>query len=201
MRWPRTSGDRFTRSLAALPHMRGQGRGAHRQHLVDRRPDRVPHLVPYSASKFALDGPLGRPARRAGARQHPRHHRVSGADAHRLACECDVQGPAARRSIAWFAISDSLPLASIDAESRGAADPGRVPARRCRAGDHRAGEAGHSRADAGARTLCPGDVLHQRPAPAADGHRRRSAQARSRERVRVGAVEADGPNISRSCGE
>ena len=51
----------------------------------------VPHLAPYSVSKFALTGFSDAIRAELAARQHPRHNRRARNDAHRLACECEVQ--------------------------------------------------------------------------------------------------------------
>jgi NAD(P)-dependent dehydrogenase (short-subunit alcohol dehydrogenase family) len=115
--------------MAALPHMRQQGEG--RIVNVSSIGGRisVPHLVPYSASKFALvglsdglraelakDGIIvttvcpglmrtGSPENAMFKGQHPKEY-------------------------AWFAIADSLPLASIDADRAG-----RQIVEACRRGD------------------------------------------------------------------
>jgi NAD(P)-dependent dehydrogenase (short-subunit alcohol dehydrogenase family) len=101
--------------LAALPHMRRQGRGRIVNISSIGGKIAVPHLVPYSASKFALTGlsdglrvellkdgiivttvcpglmRTGSPVNAMFKGKHPEEY-------------------------AWFAISDSLPLASINAE-------------------------------------------------------------------------------------
>ena len=100
--------------LAALPHMRGRGEGRIVNISSIGGKISVPHLVPYCASKFALTG-LSEGLRaeltgegivvttvcpglmRTGS---PVNARFKG------------QRP---QEYAWFAISDSLPLASIDA--------------------------------------------------------------------------------------
>lgn len=100
--------------VAALPYMRRQGGG--RVVNVSSIGGRiaVPHLVPYSASKFALVG-LSDGLRAELARDHisvttvcPGLMRTGSP----LNAMFKGQRP---QEYAWFAISDSLPLASIDA--------------------------------------------------------------------------------------
>lgn len=102
-------------TLAVLPHMRARGGG--RIVNVSSIGGRisVPHLVPYSASKFALVGLSD--GLRAELRQHnilvttvvpglmrtgsPPNARFKGRH---------------RKEYAWFAVSDSLPVMSVNAE-------------------------------------------------------------------------------------
>jgi NAD(P)-dependent dehydrogenase (short-subunit alcohol dehydrogenase family) len=156
--------------VAALPHMRRQGEG--RIVNVSSIGGRiaVPHLVPYSASKFALvglsDGLRGELARdnivvttvcpglmRTGS---PVNAMFKG------------QRP---QEYAWFAISDSLPLASIDARRAG-----RQIIEACRRGDAELVITIQAKLAILARTLAPelfSDVMTfvngLLPGPAADG--------------------------------
>ncbi len=100
--------------LAALPRMRSQGEG--RIVNISSIGGRigVPHLVPYSASKFALTG-LSDGLRYELARQNilittvcPGLMRTGSP----LNATFKGRHP---QEYAWFAISDSLPLATIDA--------------------------------------------------------------------------------------
>jgi NAD(P)-dependent dehydrogenase (short-subunit alcohol dehydrogenase family) len=100
--------------VAALPHMRRQGEGriVNISSIGGRLA--VPHLVPYSASKFALVG-LSDGLRYELARDNivvttvcPGLMRTGSP----LKAMFKGRRP---QEYAWFAISDSLPLASIDA--------------------------------------------------------------------------------------
>jgi NAD(P)-dependent dehydrogenase (short-subunit alcohol dehydrogenase family) len=101
--------------LAALPHMRRQGEG--RIVNISSIGGRVgvPHLVPYSASKFALTG-LSDSLNYELARDNIAVTTVcpglmrTGSPLNALFKGNHPQ------EYAWFAISDSLPLATIDAE-------------------------------------------------------------------------------------
>jgi NAD(P)-dependent dehydrogenase (short-subunit alcohol dehydrogenase family) len=102
-------------TLAALPHMRRQGEG--RIVNISSIGGRigVPHLVPYSASKFALTG-LSDGLRYELARDNiivttvcPGLMRTGSP----LNATFKGNHP---QEYAWFAISDSLPLATIDAD-------------------------------------------------------------------------------------
>jgi len=122
-----------------MPHAAAPGR-PHREHLVDRRQEfSVPHLVPYSASK-SRSRTLGGPAHRAGAPEHRRDDGVPGLMRTGSPVNAMFKGQRPQE-YAWFAISDSLPLASISPE-RAPGKSSRVPLRRRRAGHHDAGEAG-----------------------------------------------------------
>jgi short-subunit dehydrogenase len=100
--------------VAALPHMRGQGGGRIVNISSIGGRIAVPHLVPYSASKFALAGLSD------GLRAELAHDNIivtsvfpglmrTGSPVNAL---FKGQRP---QEYAWFAISDSLPLTSIDA--------------------------------------------------------------------------------------
>ena len=100
--------------LAALPHMRNQGEGRIVNISSIGGRISVPHLVPYSASKFALTG-LSDGLRYELARQRilvttvcPGLMRTGSP----LNATFKGRHP---DEFAWFAISDSLPLATIDA--------------------------------------------------------------------------------------
>jgi NAD(P)-dependent dehydrogenase (short-subunit alcohol dehydrogenase family) len=100
--------------VAALPHMRRQGEGRIINISSIGGRISVPHLVPYSASKFALVG-LSDGLRIELARDNivvttvcPGLMRTGSP----LNAMFKGQRP---QEYAWFAISDSLPLASIDA--------------------------------------------------------------------------------------
>lgn len=100
--------------LAAIPQMRRQGEG--RIVNVSSIGGRVavPHLVPYSASKFALVG-LSDGLRAELAREHITVTTVCpGLMRTGSPLNAMVKGQRPQE-YAWFAISDSLPLASIDA--------------------------------------------------------------------------------------
>jgi NAD(P)-dependent dehydrogenase (short-subunit alcohol dehydrogenase family) len=102
-------------TLAALPHMRREGGG--RIVNISSVGGRIglPHLVPYSASKFALTG-LSDSLRYELARDNilvttvcPGLMRTGSP----LNAVFKGNHP---QEYAWFAISDSLPLATIDAD-------------------------------------------------------------------------------------
>jgi NAD(P)-dependent dehydrogenase (short-subunit alcohol dehydrogenase family) len=100
-------------TLAALPHMRRQGEGRIVNISSIGGRIAVPHLVPYSASKFALVG-LSDGLRTELARDNivvttvcPGLMRTGSP----INAMFKGQRP---REYAWFAISDSLPLTSID---------------------------------------------------------------------------------------
>jgi short-subunit dehydrogenase len=100
---------------AALPHMRRQGAGRIVNISSIGGRIAVPHLLPYSASKFALAG-FSEGLRTELARDNIVVTTVfpglmrTGSPVNAL---FKGQHP---REYAWFAISDSLPLASINAE-------------------------------------------------------------------------------------
>jgi NAD(P)-dependent dehydrogenase (short-subunit alcohol dehydrogenase family) len=105
-------------TLAALPHMRREGNG--RIVNISSVGGRIglPHLVPYSASKFALTG-LSDSLRYELARHNilvttvcPGLMRTGSP----LNATFKGNHP---QEYAWFAISDSLPLATIDADRAG----------------------------------------------------------------------------------
>jgi NAD(P)-dependent dehydrogenase (short-subunit alcohol dehydrogenase family) len=102
-------------TLAALPHMRREGEG--RIVNISSIGGRIglPHLIPYAASKFALTG-LSDSLRYELARHNilvttvcPGLMRTGSP----LNASFKGNHP---QEYAWFAISDSLPLATIDAE-------------------------------------------------------------------------------------
>ena len=102
-------------TLAALPHMRRQGEGRIVNISSIGGRIAVPHLVPYSASKFALTG-LSDGLRYELARDNvivttvcPGLMRTGSP----LNATFKGNHP---QEYAWFAISDSLPLATIDAD-------------------------------------------------------------------------------------
>jgi NAD(P)-dependent dehydrogenase (short-subunit alcohol dehydrogenase family) len=115
--------------MAALPHMRRQGGGRVVNISSIGGKIAVPHMVPYSASKFALAG-LSEGLRVELARQNIVVTSVfpglmrTGSPVNAL---FKGQRP---QEYAWFAISDSLPLASIDPERAA-----RQIIRACRYGD------------------------------------------------------------------
>ena len=115
--------------LAALPHMRrtGAGRIVNISSIGGRIS--VPHLVPYSASKFALAGLS------EGLRAELARHNLVVTSVYpglmRTGSPVNAMFKGQRpQEYAWFAISDSLPLASI-APERAA----RQIIRACRYGD------------------------------------------------------------------
>ena len=101
--------------LAALPHMRREGHGRIVNISSIGGRISVPHMLPYSASKFALAG-FSEGLRTELARDNIVVTTVfpglmrTGSPVNAL---FKGQRP---QEYAWFAISDSLPLASIDAE-------------------------------------------------------------------------------------
>jgi NAD(P)-dependent dehydrogenase (short-subunit alcohol dehydrogenase family) len=100
--------------VAALPHLRRQGEG--RVVNISSIGGRiaVPHLVPYSASKFALTG-LSDGLRVELARENILVTTVCPG-LMRTGSPVNAMFKGQRpQEYAWFAISDSLPLASIDA--------------------------------------------------------------------------------------
>ena len=100
--------------VAALPHMRRQGEGRIVNISSIGGRIAVPHLVPYSASKFALVG-LSDGLRVELAREHITVTTVCPG-LMRTGSPVNAMFKGQRpQEYAWFAISDSLPLASIDA--------------------------------------------------------------------------------------
>ena len=115
--------------LAAVPYMRRQGAG--RIVNVSSIGGRVsvPHLVPYSASKFALAGLS------EGLRAELARHNIVVTSVYpglmRTGSPVNAMFKGQRpQEYAWFAISDSLPLASISPERAA-----RQIIRACRYGD------------------------------------------------------------------
>jgi short-subunit dehydrogenase len=100
--------------LAALPHLRRQGQG--RIVNISSIGGRIalPHLVPYSASKFALAG-LSEGLRAELAQQNITVTTVCPG-LMRTGSPLNAMFKGRRpQEYAWFTISDSLPLSSIDA--------------------------------------------------------------------------------------
>jgi NAD(P)-dependent dehydrogenase (short-subunit alcohol dehydrogenase family) len=101
--------------LAALPHMRRQGGGRIVNISSIGGKIAVPHLVPYSASKFALTG-LSDGLRLELMRDNILVTTVCPG-LMRTGSPVNAMFKGKRpQEYAWFAISDSLPLASINAE-------------------------------------------------------------------------------------
>jgi short-subunit dehydrogenase len=101
--------------LAALPHMRRQGQGRIVNISSIGGKIAVPHLVPYSASKFALTG-LSDGLRLELMRDNIIVTTVCPG-LMRTGSPVNAMFKGKRpQEYAWFAISDSLPLASINAE-------------------------------------------------------------------------------------
>jgi NAD(P)-dependent dehydrogenase (short-subunit alcohol dehydrogenase family) len=102
-------------TLAAIPHMRRQGRGRIVNISSIGGKLSVPHLLPYSASKFALTG-LSDGLRAELARDNIAVTTVcpglmrTGSPVNAL-----FKGKRAQE-YAWFAIADSLPLGTMSAE-------------------------------------------------------------------------------------
>jgi NAD(P)-dependent dehydrogenase (short-subunit alcohol dehydrogenase family) len=100
-------------TLAALPHMRNQGNGRIVNISSIGGRIAVPHLVPYSASKFALTGLSD------GLRYELARHNIlvttvcPGLMRTGSPLNATFKGRHPQE-FAWFAISDSLPLATID---------------------------------------------------------------------------------------
>jgi NAD(P)-dependent dehydrogenase (short-subunit alcohol dehydrogenase family) len=100
---------------AALPHMRRQGHGRIVNISSIGGRIAVPHMLPYSASKFALAGLS------EGLRAELAPHDIVVTTVYpglmRTGSPLNAMFKGRRpQEYAWFAISDSLPLASVDAE-------------------------------------------------------------------------------------
>src|SRR5262249_33810527 len=100
--------------MAALPHMRRQGAGRIVNISSVGGKIAMPHLLPYSASKFALAGLS------EGLRTELASHNIVVTTVFpgliRTGSPVNAMFKGRRlQEYAWFAISDSLPLASIDA--------------------------------------------------------------------------------------
>jgi NAD(P)-dependent dehydrogenase (short-subunit alcohol dehydrogenase family) len=100
---------------AALPHMRREGEGRIVNISSIGGKIAVPHLVPYSASKFALAGLS------EGLRAELAQDNIIVTTVYpglmRTGSPVNAMFKGKRpQEYAWFAISDSLPLASIDAD-------------------------------------------------------------------------------------
>jgi NAD(P)-dependent dehydrogenase (short-subunit alcohol dehydrogenase family) len=101
-------------TMAALPHMRRQGEGRVVNITSIGGRVSVPHLVPYSASKFALVG-LSDGLQAELARDNILVTTVCPG-LMRTGSPVNAMFKGQRpQEYAWFAISDSLPLTSIDA--------------------------------------------------------------------------------------
>jgi NAD(P)-dependent dehydrogenase (short-subunit alcohol dehydrogenase family) len=158
--------------MSALPHMRRQGEG--RVVNVSSVGGRiaVPHLVPYSASKFALVGLSD------GLRYELARHNVTVTTVcpglMRTGSPVNAMFKGQRpHEYAWFAIADSLPLSSVSA-SRAA----RQIVEACRRGDAELVISIQAKLAILARTLAPelfADVMafmnRLLPGPAIDGDR------------------------------
>jgi NAD(P)-dependent dehydrogenase (short-subunit alcohol dehydrogenase family) len=102
-------------SLAAVPHMRRQGGGRIVNISSIGGKMAVPHLVPYCASKFALTGLSD--GLRIELLRHGIHVTTVCPGLMRTGSPVNAMFKGKRpQEYAWFAISDSLPLASINAE-------------------------------------------------------------------------------------
>jgi len=115
--------------LAALPHMRREGGGRIVNISSIGGRISIPHLVPYSASKFALAGLS------EGLRAELARHNIVVTSVYpglmRTGSPVNAMFKGQRpQEYAWFAISDSLPLASISPERAA-----RQIIRACRYGD------------------------------------------------------------------
>jgi NAD(P)-dependent dehydrogenase (short-subunit alcohol dehydrogenase family) len=156
--------------LAAIPHMRGQGGGRIVNIASIGGKIAVPHLLPYSASKFALVG-LSDGMRAELAKDGIRVTTVCPG-LMRTGSPVNAQFKGRHRAeFTWFVLGDSLPVASIDA--RRAA---RQIIKACRYGDPHLTITTHARAAVALSALFPGLVaralaLSNRvlPGPAADG--------------------------------
>jgi len=115
--------------LAALPHLRREGAGRIVNISSIGGRISIPHLVPYSASKFALAGLS------EGLRAELARHNIVVTSVYpglmRTGSPVNAMFKGQRpQEYAWFAISDSLPLASISPERAA-----RQIIRACRYGD------------------------------------------------------------------
>jgi len=115
--------------LAALPHMHREGAGRIVNISSIGGRISIPHLVPYSASKFALAGLS------EGLRAELARHNIVVTSVYpglmRTGSPVNAMFKGQRpQEYAWFAISDSLPLASISPERAA-----RQIIRACRYGD------------------------------------------------------------------
>ena len=104
----------------------------------------VPHLAPYSVSKFALTGFSDAIRTELAARQHPCHHRRARNDAHRLARECEIQRQTRHRICLVFSFSGRA--ADLhERRSRREKNPCRMSSRSAIAHTHICRARGHSR--------------------------------------------------------
>ena len=135
--------------LAAIPHMRRQGSGRIVNISSIGGKISVPHLVPYSASKFALAGLS------EGLRAELARHNIVVTSVYpglmRTGSPVNAMFKGQRpQEYAWFAISDSLPLASISPERAA-----RQIIRACRYGDAELIITAQAKMAVLARTLAP----------------------------------------------
>lgn len=164
--------------LSALPHMRrhGAGRIVNVSSIGGRIA--VPHLVPYSASKFALVGLSD------GLRYELAQHNITVTTVcpglMRTGSPVNAMFKGHRpQEYAWFAIADSLPLSSIGAERAA-----RQIVEACRRGDAELVITVQAKLAILARTLAPGlfgEVMafmnRLLPGPAAHGDRAEPGRA------------------------
>jgi NAD(P)-dependent dehydrogenase (short-subunit alcohol dehydrogenase family) len=163
--------------VAALPHMRRQGEGRVVNVTSIGGRVSVPHLVPYSASKFALVG-LSDGLRVELARDNIIVTTVCPG-LMRTGSPVNAMFKGQRpHEYAWFAIADSLPLASINAERAA-----RQIIDACRRGDAELVITAQAKLAILARTIAPelfADVMvainRLLPGPAPDGHESRSGR-------------------------
>jgi NAD(P)-dependent dehydrogenase (short-subunit alcohol dehydrogenase family) len=135
--------------MAALPHMRRAGAGRIVNISSIGGKISVPHLVPYSASKFALAGLS------EGLRVELARHNIVVTTVFpglmRTGSPINAMFKGQRpQEYAWFAISDSLPLASISPERAA-----RQIIRACRYGDAESIVTVQAKMAVLARTLAP----------------------------------------------
>ena len=150
---------------AALPHMRREGEGRIVNISSIGGKIAIPHLVPYSASKFALAGLS------EGLRAELAHDNIIVTTVYpglmRTGSPVNAMFKGKRpQEYAWFAISDSLPLASIDAGRAAHQIIDACRSRPRRADYHGAGKARGARQGCRAGALRRCDGVHQRHAPA-----------------------------------
>jgi NAD(P)-dependent dehydrogenase (short-subunit alcohol dehydrogenase family) len=156
-------------TLAALPHMRRAGSGRIVNITSVGAKIAVPHLLPYTASKFALAGFSD--GLRAEVRQHNIFVTTVCPGLMRTGSPRNAQFKGRhRREYAWFAISDSLPLLSMSAERAA-----REIVEACRRGAPRLLIGAHVKAAVLANELFPGVTTRMLalanrllPGPAAD---------------------------------
>jgi len=126
--------------LAVIPEMRERGDGRIVNISSIGGKIAVPHLVPYSASKFALVG-LSKGLHGAAQGRHQRYDCLPRPDAHRESAQRELQGQTSRR----VRMVQHQRFAAVDGDqsgARGEADHRRVQAGTRRVGDNGPGEAG-----------------------------------------------------------